>query len=227
MCAPGEPWIGTGSGAGCDPRIITSFDRLVETAGCELTPKGAPLPVPACDGQHYPNEEDDRSLPCWAADVQGACRMTHRTCRDNNGVGFIQERGTDSTDAMLPSAELCARYLACEQEPCTHVAACFKSKLTQMASLRCKLPIDPTSAAGEKIRPCGGGSWKTQLPTTPTSAPPASLRRRTHATLRPIGSASWRRRDRAVRHGGVPRHLRRREPRRPSGGGSTTRLFDM
>ena len=51
VCAPGEPWVGDGSGAGCDTRVITSFDRLIDTAGCELTPKGAPLPVPVCDGQ--------------------------------------------------------------------------------------------------------------------------------------------------------------------------------
>jgi hypothetical protein len=169
VCTPGEPWIGTGSGTGCDARVITSFDRLVETAGCELTPRGAPLPVPACDGQAYPNEAADRALPCWAADVQGACRMTHRNCRDTNGVAFTEECTTGNTDAMLPSAELCARYLACEQDPCSDVAACFKAKFTQTANVKCTLPIDPTTKPGEKIKPCGGGMWKAALPTSPTS----------------------------------------------------------
>ncbi|MDB4965476.1 MAG: hypothetical protein JWN44_1165 [Myxococcales bacterium] len=169
VCTPGEPWIGTGSTTGCDSRVITSFDRLVATAGCELTPKGAPLPVPACDGQAYPGEATDRAMPCWGADAGGGCRMTARNCRDHDGVGFTEECNTGGTDALLPSVELCTRYLACEQDPCSDVAACFKSKFTQKANLRCRLPIDPTTMPGEKLKPCAGGSWKTALPASPTS----------------------------------------------------------
>src|SRR5438445_651142 len=104
-----DPWVGAGSTSGCDTRVITSFDRLVATAGCELTPKGAPLPVPVCDGQPYPNEANDRAMPCWAADPGGGCRMTARNCRDTNGVGFVEECTTGSNDALLPSADLVSR----------------------------------------------------------------------------------------------------------------------
>jgi hypothetical protein len=34
VCAPGEPWVGTGSGSDCDTRVLPSFDRLGDTAGC-------------------------------------------------------------------------------------------------------------------------------------------------------------------------------------------------
>jgi len=171
VCAPGEPWIGNGSGAGCDPLVITSFDRLIDTAGCELTPKGAPLPVPVCDGQLYLDETPDRRLPCWAADDNGACRMTTRGCADHNGVAYVEECNVDSTDPMLPAdSMLCKAYLACEQNPCSDVAGCFRAAFTQSANVRCVVAIDPSTGQNEPIKPCGGTTWSTQMLVTATTA---------------------------------------------------------
>jgi hypothetical protein len=168
VCTPGEPWVGTGSGADCDTRVITSFDRLIDTAGCELTPKGAPLPVPVCDGQQYMDEPLGRDLPCWNKDAQGACRVTTRQCADHNGVAYSEECNVGSGDTMLPAdTALCNRYLACQQTACGDVIGCVRGMFTQRATMKCTLPIDPTSAPDQPIRPCpNGGSWTAALPTT-------------------------------------------------------------
>jgi hypothetical protein len=174
VCAPGEPWVGDGSGGGCDTRVITSFDRLIDTAGCELTPKGAALPVPVCDGQGYMDEPTDRNLPCWSADAAGACRVTTRHCSDQNGVAYTEECNVAATDTMLPAdSALCSRYLACEQQACGDVIGCVRSMFTtnMTATVKCTLPIDPTTAPGQPIQPCpGGGSWSAALPMQTTSA---------------------------------------------------------
>ncbi|MGZ3443992.1 MAG: hypothetical protein ACXVDD_30945, partial [Polyangia bacterium] len=169
VCAPGEPWIGTGSGTDCDTRVITSFDRLIDTAGCELTPKGAPLPVPVCDGQTYMNEPTDRDLPCWNNDAQGACRVATRNCADQNGVAYTNECNVDGTDTLLPTGTaLCDRYRTCQQTACGDVIGCVRGMFTQKSAITCTLPIDPTSAPDQPIRPCSGGSWSATLPTPAT-----------------------------------------------------------
>lgn len=170
VCTPGEPWVGNGSGTGCDTRVITSFDRLIDTAGCELTPKGAPLPVPVCDGQLYMDEPADRRLPCWAADAQGACRVATRGCADHDGIAFTEECNVASTDVMLPAnSMLCASYLACEQDPCSDVAGCFRRSFTQTANIKCTISIDPTTGPGQGIKPCNGGTWTAPLVTATTA----------------------------------------------------------
>jgi len=171
VCTPGEPWIGNGSGSGCDTRVLTSFDRLIDTAGCELTPKGASPPVPVCDGQQFLDEPGDRNLPCWSADAAGACRVTGRRCADHNGIAYTEECLVGSGDMMLPAGTaLCDRYRACEQTACGDVIGCVRSMFTQRAAVKCTLPIDPSTAPGEPIRPCpNGGSWSADLPQQTTN----------------------------------------------------------
>jgi hypothetical protein len=170
VCSPGEPWVGDGTGSACDTRVITSFDRLIDTAGCELTPKGAPLPVPVCDGQQYMDEPIDRNLPCWNSDGQGVCRVTTRHCADHNGVAYTEECNVDGTDTMLPAdSQLCSRYRMCQQQACGDVIGCVRGMFTQRATMKCTLPIDPTTGPGEPIRPCpNGGTWTAALPTATT-----------------------------------------------------------
>ncbi len=169
VCTPGEPWIGDGSGSACDTRVITSFDRLIDTAGCELTPKGAPLPVPVCDGQQYMDEPGDRGLPCWNSDAQGACRVTTRHCADHDGVAYTEECNVGSGDTMLPAdTALCNRYRACEQTACGDVIGCVRGMFTQKAAIKCTLPIDPSTTPDQPIRPCPNGSWSAALPTATT-----------------------------------------------------------
>jgi hypothetical protein len=169
VCSPGEPWIGSGSGSGCDTRVIPSFDRLIDTAGCELTPKGAPPPAPVCDGQQYLDEPNDRDLPCWNVDGQGACRVTGRHCADRSGVAYTEECNVGSGDTMLPAdTALCGRYRACQQTACGDVIGCVRSMFTQRAAIKCTLPIDPTTTPGQAIRPCANGSWSAPLPTSTT-----------------------------------------------------------
>ena len=171
VCAPGEPWVGDGSGAGCDTRVITSFDRLIDTAGCELTPKGAALPVPVCDGQLYMDEPADRNLPCWSKDEVGDCRVTTRHCSDQNGVAYTEECNVATNDALLPAGTaLCDRYLACQQNACTDVIGCVRGMFTETANYKCTLPIDPTTAPNDPIQPCpNGGSWSVTLPMQETA----------------------------------------------------------
>jgi hypothetical protein len=170
VCTPGEPWVGTGSGSGCDTRVITSFARLIDTAGCELTPKGAPLPVPVCDGQQYMNEPTDRDLPCWAADAQGACRVTARRCADHDGVAYAEECNVGSNDVMLPAdSTLCMKYLNCEQDPCSDVAGCFRSSFMQTANVKCTVAIDPSTGENQPIKPCNGATnWTAPIITATT-----------------------------------------------------------
>jgi hypothetical protein len=164
VCVPGEPWVGTGKGTGCDPRVITSFARLGDTAGCELVPKGAPLPVPACDGQTYGDEPTNRDLPCWASDASGTCRIGSRTCVDNGGIAYGAECAPGSGDVALPTGDLCARYLQCQQTACGDVIGCFERSFAAPSEIRCTLRVDPTTRPNEPIRPCSGGTWKATLP---------------------------------------------------------------
>lgn len=179
VCAPGEPWIGDGTGAGCDTRVLPSFARLIDTAGCELTPKGAAPPALVCDGQQFLDEPADRDLPCWNRDAGGACRVATRRCADHNGVAYAAECGVDGTDLMLPAGSaLCDRYRACQQTACGDVIGCVRAMFTQRTMFKCTLPIDPTTLPGEAIRPCpNGGSWSAVLPTQTTGGPmcPAAM----------------------------------------------------
>lgn len=164
VCAPGEPWVGTGSGTGCDTRVVTSFERLIDTAGCELTPKGSPPPVPACDGQQFLDEPANRDLPCWANDAQGACRVKLRRCNDQFGVAYNEECVTGSGDVMLPAGSvLCERYLACDQKPCGDVLGCVRAGFLQKLALRCTLHVDPATTPGHKIKPCDATEWTATL----------------------------------------------------------------
>lgn len=164
VCMPGEPWIGNGEGTGCDPRVVTSFPRLIDTAGCEL-PAGAPLPDPVCDGQQYGQEVTDRELPCWADDGQGNCHLALRHCADHDGVAWDDECHAGTDDVVMPAGStLCQRYLACEQQACGDVVGCFRDGFAQRATIKCTLPIDPSTPPGEKIQPCPNGKWQTTLP---------------------------------------------------------------
>jgi hypothetical protein len=165
VCVPGEPWLGTATGRGCDTRVITSLARLGDTAGCELTPTGAPLPVPVCDGQHYPNEPPDRALPCWAADGTGACRLKTRACADHDGQAWAEECVSDGGDFAMPAgSQLCARYLACEQTACGDVTGCFVQSLGTPQNVACTMRIDPATGMGQPIKPCTGASWRAAIP---------------------------------------------------------------
>jgi hypothetical protein len=118
-----------------------------------------------CDGQAFGDEPIDRGLPCWNNDPQGACRVTTRHCSDQNGVAYTEECNVDSTNTMLPTdTALCTRYRACQQTACGDVIGCVRGMFTQFANIKCILPIDPTSAPGQPIRPCSGGSWTAPLP---------------------------------------------------------------
>jgi hypothetical protein len=170
VCLPGAPWMGNGSGAGCDLDVVTSFDRLIDTAGCELPPGARELTSPVCDGQQYDGETVDRELPCFAAHA-GACQLTTRTCHDQDGVAWGEECLPDQAAPSLPTGALCDAYLACEQQACGDLTACFLQKVPAARTLSCVLHVDPTTAAGAPIAPCAsGGKWQAVLDNTATAA---------------------------------------------------------
>ena len=173
VCAPGEPWVGNGSGTDCDTRVITSFDRLIDTAGCELTPKGAPLPVPVCDGQLYMDEPADRALPCWASDDQSVCRVDDAPLRRSRTASPTPRSATSTArDTMLPAdSALCtqlprlradglrrrhrllARHVHADGEPQVHAAdrsddgaECSRFAPAPTARGRAALPTAATGA---------------------------------------------------------------------------------
>jgi hypothetical protein len=157
VCVPGEPWLGTATGSGCDQRVITSFARLGDTAGCEL-PAGEPLPVPVCDGQRYRDEPLNRALPCFASDGNGACRMRTRRCADHDGVAWTQECVTDGGDLAVPQgSSLCSRYARCQETACGDVTGCLVASFTPDVAT-CTVRIDPATAPGQAIRPCNGAA---------------------------------------------------------------------
>src|SRR5262249_7747483 len=125
LCAPGLPLIGNGLQTGCDADIVPAFDRLVDTAGCEL-PAGAMLPIPVCDGQQYPGEHQNRDLPCFAT-VGGACRVGQRTCNDVDGVAYADECAPEGAAPAEGSSVLCDAYLGCEKMACGDPGACLKA----------------------------------------------------------------------------------------------------
>jgi hypothetical protein len=161
VCLPGEPWIGNGLQKDCDLRVPTSYDRLVDTLGCELPANRTMLLPVACDGQHYPVEpKGPRDLPCYAR--RGAsCVVATRSCRDQDGVAYDSDCAPVETDPALPDATLCDDYAACEREACSDVEACFRGK-QQPLQLSCVLRASP--ASGQAIAPCGSGGWRAALP---------------------------------------------------------------
>ena len=91
VCLPGAPWMGNGSGAGCDLDVVTSFDRLIDTAGCELPPGARELTSPVCDGQQYDGETVDREhallrRACWGVSAHHSHLPRSRRRRLGRGV---------------------------------------------------------------------------------------------------------------------------------------------
>lgn len=158
VCAPGLPLVGDGSGQGCDARIPPSFDALENTAGCEL-PAGAALPLGVCDGQTYPGEQPDRTLPCYAT-VDGACRIGTRTCVDEGGVAYADACAPDATAGALPTSALCDAYATCEGTTCADPLACERQATTVTHhAVTCTLPVSPTGIGGDMgggASPCDG-----------------------------------------------------------------------
>jgi hypothetical protein len=157
VCMPGQPWIGLGTGMGCDVGIPTSYARLMDTAGCELPPGSAGLPVPVCDGQLYPGEVADRALPCFAATQQN-CHVAARGCHDGDGRAYNDECLPPTSAPALPSSALCDAYLACERRACGDLIGCFRAALTPV-QFECHMQVDRQTP----IRPCADGQWQAVL----------------------------------------------------------------
>jgi hypothetical protein len=157
LCAPGMATFGNGSGSGCDQELPPSFDRLVDTAGCELPGGATTLPIGACDGQLYPGERQNRQLPCFVREGD-VCKAGHRTCNDVDGRAYEGECKPDGGSPALPSGALCDAYLGCEQKACGDPAACMKASTTAHHSLKCVLPVQPTRIDGETVA-CDGDTW--------------------------------------------------------------------
>jgi hypothetical protein len=156
LCAPGVSSIGNGMGSGCDQKVPASFARLTDTAGCEL-PAGTTLPLGVCDGQLYPGERPNRSLPCFRT-VGGTCRTGTRTCSDQDGQAYADECLPDASAPAQPSNALCDAYLACEKMACGDPGPCLKASTQGHHALRCTLPVSPTAIDGNAVA-CDGGSW--------------------------------------------------------------------
>ncbi len=166
VCIPGQTYIGTSSGTGCDQRLPPSLDNLVSTAGCELPP-GAALPIGVCDGQLYPGEHANRDVPCYAT-RSSACRVGQRTCNDQNGRALDRECAPQDATLSLPSGALCDAFLACERIACGDPVACLKTSALPHKQLRCTLPLSPDPKDGA-AQACEGGSWSATIgaPTGP------------------------------------------------------------
>jgi hypothetical protein len=169
VCLPGQPWIGNGSGSGCDANVITSFDRLQDTKKCELPANSSGLPR-ACDGQEYPGETVDRQLPCFA-DVNGTCRVGSRNCHDKGGYAYDHECAPADTDPALPDKTLCDAYLLCERNVCGDIIGCFTQALPA-ENHGCVLRIALTNDG--IMHPCADGDWVTTISTS-LDACPATL----------------------------------------------------
>jgi hypothetical protein len=174
VCVPGLPWIGTDPARDCDANVVTSFARLIDTAGCELAPGRRDLTAPVCDGQIYDvtDEVRDRALPCFANGEQG-CVIGVRTCADHDGVAYTDECVPDSKDPALPGTALCDAYAGCEQQACGDLIGCFLQAVPPAFTINCTMRVDPNPPDGKTIKPCGTGTWEAALPTngpTPTGS---------------------------------------------------------
>lgn len=162
-CVPGSPWIGSGTGAACDAAVVTSFEALRATAGCELPASSPESLGPACDGQVYPltyyHEPSPRELPCFAPVAGGAgCAVGRRMCQDSNGVAYASQCAPDAGAPLMASDKLCGAYLSCEG--CGDLLSCFRGKIGPAIEYRCLVHLDPTQQAPT---PCGGGVWQSIL----------------------------------------------------------------
>ena len=157
LCVPGQPSIGTSSGAGCDQRMPPSFDHLQTTAGCELPP-GEDLPIGVCDGQLYPGERANRNSPCYVQRATG-CRIGQRLCNDGGGRAFDKECTAVEAAPVLPSAALCDAFATCEKNACVDPVVCLRSASgVTHHNMTCTVPMLPDPKDGA-VQPCTGGSW--------------------------------------------------------------------
>lgn len=159
-CMPGEPWMGSGGGHGCDALVVPSFDSLASVGGCELAPMSPESRGPVCDGQQYPltfyDEPRNRPLPCFApAPNAGGCAVGTRRCQDSDGVAYTEQCAVAGGAAPLPSSKLCDAYLGCDG--CGDLQTCFRQKLGPPLELRCLVHLDPQQAAPA---PCTDGKWQ-------------------------------------------------------------------
>jgi hypothetical protein len=161
VCLPGQPWRGNGSGSGCDLDVVTSFDRLVDTAGCELAQGKRELMGPVCDGQSY-GEPMDRRLPCFANGPNG-CAIAVRNCHDADGRAYDGECTPDGNSVAPPTGALCAAYFGCEQQACGDLIGCFLASKPPEQAIACVLRVDDTTPAGMPIKPCADGKWEASL----------------------------------------------------------------
>lgn len=169
VCLPGQPLIASGTGAACDRDVPTSFDRLVDTAGCELLQDAPQLERAICDGQHYPGEVEMRHLPCFAARSAG-CAVGARRCQDRGGYGYEDE--CLPFGPVLPSAKLCDAFAACEANPCGDPLDCLEQALPPARTIDCVLHV----RADESVRPCSDGRWEATIgPDTPGTKEPACV----------------------------------------------------
>ena len=157
LCAPGVAAIGNGSGKDCDLRVPASFERLVDTAGCELPPGETNLPIGACDGQLYPGERQNREIPCFLSH-EGSCRVGLRTCNDTEGLTYDRECLPDNGAPALPGGTLCDAYLGCERDTCGDPGACLQASTSGHKSVHCVMAVatDPKDGAAA---PCTDGGW--------------------------------------------------------------------
>lgn len=158
-CIPGEPWVGNGSGTGCDLDVVPSFDRFIDTAGCELSQGRRELSGPVCDGHLYLTEAPDRRLPCYSS-ADGTCRIGLRGCVDHDGLAYDSECVPVAGDPAPPSGALCDAYANCEQNACGDLIGCFLGAATAAHNLTCKLFVN------DGLMPCTGGKWETVIPVT-------------------------------------------------------------
>ncbi len=131
----------------------------------------AALPEPACDGQLWPGETANRSLPCFADTTESSCRLQLRQCTDQAGVAYATECEPTAASLTLTSTALCDRYLGCQQNACEDVIGCF----TKNATVRnCTLRIATPTAPGP-LTPCADGVWETTLASSNTGAADACV----------------------------------------------------
>jgi hypothetical protein len=159
LCLPGAPWLATPSTSACGQKIPPSYERLLDTAGCEL-PTGAPLPVGVCDGQLYPGEVADREVPCFSSG-DGSCRIGTRTCHDERGRALDGECFPETGAPTLPTRALCDAYRTCEADACSDPNRCLVTSVPPATTLHCTLHY---SGNGDQPPvPCGDGHWQAAL----------------------------------------------------------------
>jgi hypothetical protein len=161
LCVPGLPWIGTPGNDACNAEIVPSYDRLVDTATCEI-PDAARLDRhlrrPVCDGQDY-GDPADRALPCYGE--AGGCRIGLRTCVDRENVAYASDCAPPDGANELPSGALCDAYRACEATPCSDVVDCFRQKVPTSGKITCTLRARQTAAG---VAPCAqDNAWSAKL----------------------------------------------------------------